>query len=343
MAEVMMDRGADAPRIALKVRPVAEPQVIDVSIVIVTWNSERWIERCLRSLPAACDGLRYEVLIYDNASEDDTLRRLPDTTATVFRAERNDGFAVATNRTARKSRGRYLFLLNPDTELEPGALTQLCAFLESHPEVAAAAPLLVDESGDPQRHFQIRRLPTLRGLAAEVLLLNKLFPRNKATAHYRYSGLDLSKPQRVEQPAAAAMLIRRQIFDEVGGFDEQFSPAWFEDVDLWRRLDQARMETFVVPSAVARHFGGASLEHMTYGEFIDMLYRNMWRYAKKWFSPGRVEALRWAIIGGMLLRCAAALVGLKNGSPTRRAAIRAYATVMKKAVNRWGDSSPSSS
>lgn len=342
MAEVMMDREyASLP--GLSAVPVAEPQVLDVSIVIVTWNSGRWIERCLRSLPGACEDLRYEVLIYDNASEDDTLRKLPDTSTTVFRAERNDGFAVGTNRTARKSRGKYLFLLNPDTELEPGALTRLFGFMELHPDAAAAAPLLVDESGDPQRHFQIRRLPTLRALAAEALLLNKIFPRNKATAHYRYEGLDLSQPQRVEQPAAAAMLIRRQVFDEVGGFDEQFSPAWFEDVDLWRRLHQAKKETFVVPSAIARHFGGASLEHMTYGEFIDVLYRNMWRYAKKWFSPGRVEALRWAIIGGMLLRCAAAVVGLKNGSPTRVAAIRAYATVLRKAVNRWDDSSPSSS
>ena len=342
MAEVMMERDTAAPA-APKMWPVPQMQTMDVSVVIVTWNSGRWIERCLKSVPAACEGLLYEVLIYDNASQDDTLRKLPDQAVTLFRAEKNDGFAVGTNRSASRSRGRYLFLLNPDTELEPGALRELCSFLDANPDAAAAAPLLVDESGDPQHHFQIRRLPTLRGLAAEALLINKLFPRNKATAHYRYSGLDLTRPQRVEQPAAAAMLIRRSIFDEIGGFDEQFSPAWFEDVDLWRRLDQAKKETFVVPSAVARHFGGASLEHMTYAEFIDVLYRNMWRYATKWFSPGRVEALRWAIIGGMLMRCAAALAGLKNGSPSRRAAFGAYATVLRKAVNRWDDSSPSSS
>jgi N-acetylglucosaminyl-diphospho-decaprenol L-rhamnosyltransferase len=339
MAEATMTQTERPPVPALQ----AVPRPVDVSVVIVTWNSERWIERCLGSLAAACEGLSYEVVIFDNASVDATLRRLGAVEAKVLRAERNEGLARGTNLSARESRGRYLFLLNPDCELEPGALTKLCRFLDSNPNAAAAAPHLVDESGDSQRYFQLRRLPTLRGLAAEALLLNKLFPRNKATAHYRYTDLDLSAPQRVEQPAAAAMLIRHDVFDAIGGFDEQFSPAWFEDVDLCRRLHQARKELFVVPSAVARHFGGASLEHMTYGEFIDVMYRNMWRYARKWFSPGKAEGLRWAIIAGMLLRCAAALAGLKNGSPTRRAAIRAYATVMQKAVNRWGDTSPSSS
>ena len=339
MAEATMKPSEAPPAAVLQ----AVPKPVDVSIVIVTWNSARWIERCVRSLPAATEGLSYELFIFDNASDDDTLPRLRGVSATVVRAEQNEGLARATNKMVGQSRGRFVFLMNPDCELEPGALTKLCQFLESHPNAAAAAPQLVDESGGSQRDFQLRRLPTLRGLAAEALLINKLFPKNKATAHYRYVDLDLSEPQRVEQPAAAAMLIRRDVFDSVGGFDEQFSPAWFEDVDLCRRLHQDKKEIFVVPSAVARHFGGASLEHMTYGEFIDVLYRNMWRYARKWFSPGKAEALRWAVIVGMLMRCAAALVGLKNGSPTRAAAIRAYATVLKKAVNRWGDSSPSSS
>jgi N-acetylglucosaminyl-diphospho-decaprenol L-rhamnosyltransferase len=325
--------------------PAARPRAAtpELSIVIVTWNSERWIERCLRSLPAACEGLSYEVVVYDNASTDGTLRLLAEDAAQVIRSQENDGFAAGTNRALAETRGRYVFLLNPDCDLDPRALTLLCEFLDHNPNAAAAAPLLAGESGGSQRDFQLRRLPTLRGLAAEALLLDKMFPRNRATAHYRYRDLDLSHPQRVEQPAAAALLVRREVFAEIGGFDEQFSPAWFEDVDYCRRLAGAGKELFVVPAARARHVGGASLEHMPYARFIDLWYRNMWRYAHKWFSPGKAEALRWALIAGMILRCCAALVGFRNGNPSRLDAMRTYARVMKRALNRWDDSSPSPS
>jgi GT2 family glycosyltransferase len=294
-----------------------------LSILIVTWNSERWIDRCLRSIPAACEGLDYEIVVHDNSRD-------------------NIGFAAGTNRAYAKSRGRYALLLNPDCELAPRALTQLFDFLESRPHIAAAVPLLVDENGEPQREFQLRRLPTLATFAAEVLLLDKVFPRNPATASYRYRDLDLTEPRRIEQPAAAAMLVRRSVFDDVGPLDEQFAPAWFEDVDFCRRLAERKKEIWVVPAAVVRHFGGASLEHMPPARFVEVWYGNMWRYARTWMGTGEAEGLRWIIIGGMMMRCVAAAIGIKPRTMTRREAMRAYAAVMRNAFDRW-DSSPSSS
>jgi GT2 family glycosyltransferase len=335
MAEATLNAGIAAA-------PVRTPALhalpdVAVSIVIVTWNSERWIDRCLKSLPAACEGLQYEVVVYDNASVDATLKHLDDGAASIIRGASNDGFAAGVNRALSRSRGKYAFLVNPDCELGPKAVTLLVRFLDENPDAAAAAPLLEDERGDTQRNFQLRRLPTLRALAAEALLLDKVFPRNSATSHYRYHDLDLTRPQKVEQPAAAALLIRREVFDEVGPLDEQFSPAWFEDVDYSHRLANAGKEVFVVPSSRVRHFGGASLEHMSYGTFIDLYYRNMWRYARKWFPSGRAEMLRWSVVIGMILRLGAALAGFRNGSSSRAAAFRAYAGVLKKAVTRWGD------
>jgi GT2 family glycosyltransferase len=323
-------------------RPYPVPDQVDLSIVIVTWNSERWIERCLASLEAACDGRDYEIVIHDNASTDGTLAKVGRVDARVLRSPANSGFAGGINRAVRESRGRYIFFLNPDCELGPRAVSRLCDFLDSHPNVAAAAPLLVNESGGSQREFQLRRLASLRALAAEALLLDKLFPKNAVTARYRYRDLDLSKPQRIEQPAAAAMLVRHSVFDEIGPLDEQFTPAWFEDVDYCRRLAEAKKDIYVVPEAVASHVGGASLEHMPYGRFIDLWYRNMWRYARKWFSPAEAESLRWAIIAGMAMRWVAASLGVKNGSSSREEALRAYSTVLRKATHRWDDSSPSS-
>ena len=317
---------------------------VDLSILIVTWNSERFIDRCLGSIAGACEGLAYEVVIHDNASEDATLEAIRDPNARILRSETNTGFAAGTNRAIAAARGKYLFLLNPDCELEPRALTRLYEFLELHPGVAAAAPLLVDESGDIQREFQLRRLPSLSTLAAEVLMLDKLFPRNRTTARHRYRELDLSEPRRIEQPAAAALLIRRSVVDEVGPFDEQFAPAWFEDVDYCRRLAEFRKDIFVVPAAGARHFGGASLEHMPFGRFTEVWYGNMWRYANKWLGPSQTETLRWVIIAGMLLRCVASVVGMRPKGVRRWEAFRAYRGVLKRAFDRWTpDSSPSSS
>lgn len=315
-------------------------QALDVSILIVTWNSERWIDRCLRSIPAACEGLAYEVVIHDNASADNTLQHLGG--AQVLRSPENAGFARGMNQAFSVSRGRSVFLLNPDCELAPGTLTRLYQFLETHPTIAAAVPLLSDESGDSQREFQLRRLPTLGTLVAEVLMLDKVFPRNPATRRYRYRDLDLTAPQHIEQPAAAALLLRREVFEEIGPMDEQFSPAWFEDVDYCRRLAESRKEVWVVPGTEVRHFGGASLEHMQFGGFVEIWYRNMWRYAKKWLRPGQTEMLRGAIIVGMLLRCGAGAIGLKPRGVARREAFRAYAGVLKRAMGRWDESRSSS-
>src|SRR5438552_16443626 len=211
-----------------EVAPAAEAERVDLSVVVVTWNRARWIERCLRSIPPACEGLAYEIVVYDNGSFDDTLDRVEQWGAGdalaphVIRSSNNDGFAAATNRAFKESRGRYFFMLNPDCELAPLALTRLVEFMESDPSAAAAAPLLEDESGESQREFQLRRLPTFRSLLSEIFAFAKLLPRNRATAHYRYRDLELTSPQRIEQPAAAALLIRREVFDEVGPLDERF-------------------------------------------------------------------------------------------------------------------------
>lgn len=320
----------ESPRIlrGLATRP------LDLSIVIVTWNSERWIDRCLQSIAGACGGLAYEVIIYDNASADATLSAIGNG-VDVIRGTANDGFAAGVNRVAARASGRYFFLLNPDCELAPRALEILVEFLDANPVVAAAAPLLSDEAGDSQREFQLRRLPTLATLVSEVFGIDKLFPANRMTARYRYRELELTHPQPVEQPAAAALLLRREVFAEVGPLDERFAPAWFEDVDYCRRLAAAGHTIFVVPAARARHFGGASLEHIPFAEFIALWYRNMWFYARKWLTPGQAEALRWAIVLGMLLRVPLALLGIAHLHLGRWSAARAYAGVMRKAFKRW--------
>lgn len=318
--------------------PAPDPEL---SILIVTWNSQRWIERCLQSIPAACEGLAYEIILYDNSSHDDTLELL-NGDVRLIASQKNDGFAGAINRSIGAVRGPFVFLLNPDCELAARSLKQLVEFLRDHPSAAAAAPLLADERGNSQREFQLRRFPTLMTFATDVLAIDKLWPSNPITDSYRCRDLDLTRARVVDQPAAAALLIRRDVFDAIGPLDEQFSPAWFEDVDYCRRLAAAGKEIWIVPAAHARHFGGASLEHVPFGRFAELWYGNMWRYARKWFSPAQAEMLRWLIIIGMILRLPAAAIGLAHREVGRWGALKAYTGVMKRAFERWGDSSPSS-
>ena len=329
------------PAVEMDTVDAVTPAMVSVSIVIVTWNSARWIERCLNSVRAASSGLRCEILVHDNASHDGTLSIVEklkdgdDERMTIIRSATNDGFATATNGAIARSTGRYVLLLNPDCALAPGALATLVDFLDRNHTVSVAAPLLTDERGDSQRDFQLRRLPTLGTLTSEILLLDRLVPSNRKRAWYRYTDLDLTKPQRIEQPAGAALLVRREVFDEIGVLDERFAPAWFEDVDFFRRLAAAGKTAWVVPAAEAKHYGGSSLDQMSYAEFAAIWYRNMWRYAQKWMTARQCETLRWAVIAGMAARCVAATIGLTPQGVRRGDALRAYSRVLKQAFRRW--------
>ncbi|MEO8216895.1 MAG: glycosyltransferase family 2 protein [Acidobacteriota bacterium] len=328
-----------------------------MSVLIVTWNSERWISRCLAALPAACRALSkesrtasatsvsYEVIVHDNASGDGTLRSLEarrDETLTVIDSGINSGFAAGINSAARRANGRYLFCLNPDCEPTPGSIATLVSHLEANPPVGAAVPLLVGEDGLPQRDFQLRRFPTLTSLAADVLLYEELAPRNAVSARYHCRDLNIELSQDIEQPAGAALLLRRSLFDSVGELDEGFAPAWFEDVDYCRRLGNAGENIQLVPQARVTHRGGASLDHVTFSEFQAIWYRNLFRYATKWLRASEVEALRWMIIAGMFLRIGAVLIGLSGPAGKRLDASKGYLRIARDAFKRWDQNSPSS-
>jgi GT2 family glycosyltransferase len=311
--------------------------------VIVTWNSAAWIDRCLDALAAACEGIDHEVIVFDNASSDPTARAVTSRGQGVqfIASTTNTGFAAGVNKAVGAAKGRHFLLLNPDCEPSRGSVTELVRFLDEHQDVAAAVPLLMGDDGLPQRDFQLRRLPTIGAIAAEVLMLNKLLPNNRVIRRAHYRDLALDGPQVVEQPAAAAMLIRRDAFDRIGELDERFVPAWFEDVDFCKRLNDAGDKICLVPTALVLHHGGASLSHVSFEHFADVWYRNLYAYSRKWMRS-RSEVVRWMIISGMALRIGALLVGVSGAPAGRRVALKAYSRVMRRALSAWHDASPSS-
>lgn len=281
------------------------------SAIVVTHNSAAAISACLEALA----GQDCEIVIIDNASGDQTLQRVREFAAShpirLIMNEQNLGFAAAVNQGAREAAGDVLLILNPDAIAEPNAIAALISCLENT-RADAAGGALISEDGQPARGFAYRRLPGLPALACEALLINQLWPGNPVNRRYRCLDADYSRQQEVEQPAGACLAVTRTMWDMLGGFDEQFFPVWFEDVDFCRRLHDRGGRIRYCPEARFRHSGAHSVGQLSFRARQIFWYGNMLLYARKYFTTGQVRLLRLAILGGMLLRSLAALFGARQ-------------------------------
>ena len=296
-----------------------------VRAVVVSWNSAGHVARAAASVPAPA-----RVVVVDNASADGSADEAERAGAVVLRLPANAGFGPACNRGAGDVDGLppadALLFLNPDAALVDGAAAfeALLAELDADPRVADAAPAL---EGEGQAEFQLRRLPTLGALAREAFLVNRLFPRNRGFLRERYLDRDRSVPFDVEQPAAAALLVRREAFERVGGFDAAFAPAWFEDVDLCAKLLESGYRIRFVPAARASHVGGTTMRALPYDDYLPLYTRNLLRYLGRHSGPATRAGARTVLAAGAFLRLA--LLPLVRGDHARPEAARAYVRVLR--------------
>jgi N-acetylglucosaminyl-diphospho-decaprenol L-rhamnosyltransferase len=293
-----------------------------VAVAIVTWNSATHVADAVRSVP---EGI--PVVVVDNGSEDGSAEAARTAGARVVEAGTNLGFGPACNLGAKVSApSETIFFLNPDAALVDGGacIGALLAALDGDRAVAGAAPAL---SGNGQERFQLRKLPSLGPLAREALLLNRLFPDSKGFRSERYLDRPRDVPFDVEQPAGAALLLRRDVFEGLGGFDPSFAPAWFEDVDLCARILSSGRRLRFVPSARATHVGGTAMSALPYRDFLPIYTRNLLRYLRKHASAGTRIAARGLLGLGALLRLA--LLPFVRGDHARRDAAAAYSRVLR--------------
>ena len=291
-----------------------------LGVVIVTYNSADVIEACLHS----CQGLR--VVVVDNASSDDTLRRIAATGAAAIANAENRGFAYAVNQGFEHLGTDFVLLLNPDVQLKTTLDPLLAAC--SEPGVGAAAGTLTDPDGRPQAGFTIRRFPTPAALICEVLGINRLWPSNPVNRRYRCAGLDLTRPADVEQPAGAFLLVRRSAWERLGGFDTRFHPVWFEDVDFCRRLHDQGLRIRYVPEVAASHLGGTSISKLSWGCREVYWYASLLRYASKHFQKRAVRGVSLAVLVGSVVRTGIGFARRRNREP-----FSAYARVIRLAVS----------
>ncbi len=293
-----------------------------VAVVVVTWNSAGDIERCLDSI---LDNAA-EIVVVDNASEDGTPRLAASRSPQVrlIANRENRGFAGAANQGIAATRSPLLLFLNPDAALVTG-LEDMVTELQA-PGIAAATGRLLDENGEIQRGFNVRAFPTPASLAAEALLVNRLWPCNPLNRRYRCLDLDYSRPQDIEQPAGAFLMVRRDALAAVGGWDQRYYPLWFEDVDLCRRLRAAGYRIRYVPACAARHRGGRSAARISVQDKPFYWYGSLLSYSDKHFSRPARWLVRAAVAAGAVLR------GLASAArPKER---RSYCRVMMLALGR---------
>ncbi len=240
-----------------------------LTVVFVNYNSTRELAGALASLPEACRGLEFEVVVADNRSGDpealkQTCRRYG---ARLMLLPRNLGYGAAANRGFRRAAGRYVAVANPDLVFTPGAVKSLVGFLEEHPEAGVVGPQLLYPDGTPQP--SARRFPRLRYvLAGRRSPLLRLFPRYSLSREFLYQDADREElPVPVEAVIGTFMVFRRTALDVVRGFDERFF-MFAEDMDICRRLHEGGWQVYLDPRVRIEHYyGGVRRRYRRFSEY----------------------------------------------------------------------------
>ena len=218
---------------------------IELSIIVVHYNSAAEIGACLESISAHPPHCRYEIIIFDNASPEpppgDVIDRIPE--ARVITVTENRGFGAGNNAGVREAKGEYLFLLNPDTLIIDDSINKMLEFLKKRDEIGALTCFQYDEDQKTLQTFFFGDFQTLTPL----IFKRGFKPR-----------IDLSREYvPAEMVTGAALMIKTDVYQKIGGFDEKFF-MYFEDDDLCRRLVEAGYQNAVLTAARIVHLGGKS-------------------------------------------------------------------------------------
>lgn len=288
---------------------------MDLSIIIVNWNTRELLAQCLASLPGATAGLISEVIVVDNGSTDGSpalvAERFPS--VRLLTNAENLGFVRANNQALPLARGRYVLLLNSDTVAPPESLTRMVQFMDEHPEVGAAGPKLLNPDGTFQGSYAY--FPTLGSVALSAAGLARRL-------YLPYDPSPAPRPDEVSHPVdwvpGACLLIRQATLATVGLLDEGFW-MYSEDTDLCYRIHCAGWEVYYLPDVEIVHFGGASSRQCR-PESVGRLYRSKLRFFRKHYG-----FLSTLLLSGVI----AAAYGVKAGIavltlplPARRTAAR---------------------
>jgi GT2 family glycosyltransferase len=278
----------------------------DLSVIILNWNTRVELRACLRSILGQTHRYQIELIVVDNASSDGSREMMsaefPDICLVVNSS--NLGFGAGNNRGIPHAGGRYILFLNTDTLVTEGAFDAILAFADAHPDIGILGPKLLNEDGSLQ--YSCRRFPNLGTGFFRNTPLGRLFPNNRFTQDYLMSDWDHSTPRDVDWVSGAALVIRRDALEQIGGFDEGFF-MYCEEVDLCYRTHQAGWRVVYYPDSVIYHIIGRSTSQvptrMTYH-----FHASMYRFYKKHYARRTSIFVRPFIIPGLIARATGQIV-----------------------------------
>lgn len=240
--------------------------MIELSVIIISWNTKRLLVRTLQSLQRYPPNFKYDVWVVDNNSSDGTIDYLKKKFRWIklIANSKNLGFAKANNQVLKKIHSPFVFILNPDTRLTPGCIDLLYSFLLNYPEIGACGSLLLNEDGSPQSNGYYRKLPSLLQMILFYTEMRKFSIKYDFLVHHFWE-TEISKtrvPIEVDQIPGACLFANIRTLKRVGFFDEDYF-LWFEDVDLCYRLRKAGHKLMLIPQSKVFHTGGTSFKKWT--------------------------------------------------------------------------------
>ncbi len=302
--------------------------MIDLSILIVNWNVRDLLRRCIQSVLAHPPPGSLEIIVVDNGSTDGSVEmvRAEFPQVHLIANPDNRGFTAANNQGLAVAQGRYVLLLNPDTEVVGDALTTMGALADAHPDVGVVGPQLLNPDGTVQSSR--RRFPTLMTALLESTWLQPWAPRRLLARYYVLDRSD-DEVQDVDWVTGAALMARREAIEQVGPLDEGFF-MYSEELDWCRRFREAGWRVVYLPTARVIHHEGKSSEQVLPARHIHFQTSKV-RYFRKYHGPVAAEVLRLVLLGNYLgqigLEGAKWLLGHKR--PLRAGRIAAYRQVVR--------------
>lgn len=285
--------------------PTAAPLI---SLCILNLNAAHYVRGCLNSIPAAADGLSYEVIVVDNGSSDGSQQLLQTEHPAIrlIQNQTNTGYTRPMNQALRAAHGRYLVQLNPDTIAHPGAFRTLYEWMETHPDVGICSPKVLNRDGTLQ--LQCRRSAARPwDVISYFSGLWKLFPSSPFFGRYLITYRGDDETFEVEAVSGSCMFIRRGVIDQIGYLDEIYF-AYQEDTDFCVRARQAGWKVFYCPAAQITHFGGQGGSTHQATRAIYQWHRSYWIYYRKHIAPHYFFLINWLMYAGMALKLSLALL-----------------------------------
>lgn len=280
--------------------------MIDLSVVIVNYNVEYFLEQCLHSVMRASENLNCEIFVVDNNSVDGSVAMVAAKFPTVklIANKVNLGFSKANNLAILQSGGRYVLLLNPDTLVEEDTLEKSVQFMDAHPDAGGLGVRMIDGSGRFLPESK-RGLPTPAVAFYKIFGLSALFPKSKTFGRYHLGFLSENENHEIEVLSGAYMCMRRSCLDEVGLLDEAFF-MYGEDIDLSYRITQGGYKNYYLADARIIHYKGESTKKSSIN-YVFVFYRAMVIFAEKHFSARRAGLFSFFINMAIYLRASMAL------------------------------------